>query len=277
VQRPVRTIVLNAIELDIRSAELRRDGAGGLTAQIACDAETERATLTFDEEIPAGPAELHLAFGGILNDKLRGFYRSTYRNDQGQERALATTQFESTDARRAFPCWDGPALKAVFASTLVTDPALVAVSNTAVREERADNGRKVVRFAETEGFEYDRHRPGAWRYRDYVVRCFAEDKPYDRFVEEQLAGDEVGANDPDCQIAAGFPISQPAISKHVKILEQSGLLDREVVGRVHRCMLDPKAMRAATTWLERQQRYWAAALDKLSAYLENSNNGDAGR
>jgi Protein of unknown function (DUF1553)/Protein of unknown function (DUF1549) len=51
----------------------------------------------------------------------------------------------------------------------------------------------VVRFAETEGFEYDRYRPGAWRYRDYVIRAFDGDKPYDRFVMEQLAGDELNA------------------------------------------------------------------------------------
>ena len=49
----------------------------------------------------------------------------------------------------------------------------------------------VVRFAETEGFEYDHHRPGAWRYRDYVIRSLNADKPYDRFVREQLAGDEI--------------------------------------------------------------------------------------
>lgn len=70
------------------------------------------------------------------------------------------------------------------------------------------------------------------------------------------------------EIAAGFNISQPAISKHVKILEESGLLTREIVGRVHHCKLDPKAIRTANTWLERQERYWNAALDRLGAYLE---------
>ncbi len=61
----------------------------------------------------------------------------------------------------------------------------------------------VVRYAETEGFEYDRLHSGAWRYRDYVIRAFNEDKPYDRFVLEQLAGDELG-DDPELQVAAGF-------------------------------------------------------------------------
>jgi hypothetical protein len=62
----------------------------------------------------------------------------------------------------------------------------------------------VVRFAETEGFEYDRHRPGAWRYRDYVIRSFNDDKPYDRFIREQLAGDEIAPDSPDCEVAVGF-------------------------------------------------------------------------
>ncbi len=62
----------------------------------------------------------------------------------------------------------------------------------------------VVRFAETEGFEYDRHRPGAWRYRDYVIRSFNEDKPYDRFVAEQLAGDEIAPAQADREVAVGF-------------------------------------------------------------------------
>jgi hypothetical protein len=62
----------------------------------------------------------------------------------------------------------------------------------------------VVRFAETEGFEYDRHRPGAWRYRDYVIRSFNEDKPYDQFVREQLAGDEIAPDQPESEVAVGF-------------------------------------------------------------------------
>ncbi len=62
----------------------------------------------------------------------------------------------------------------------------------------------VVRFAETEGFEYDRHRPGAWRYRDYVIRAFNEDKPYDQFVREQLAGDEIAPGQVDMETAVGF-------------------------------------------------------------------------
>src|SRR5689334_6201133 len=62
----------------------------------------------------------------------------------------------------------------------------------------------VVRFSETEGFEYDTHRPEAWRYRDYVIRAFNNDKPYDRFLLEQFAGDEIAPQEDEDLIAAGF-------------------------------------------------------------------------
>jgi hypothetical protein len=79
----------------------------------------------------------------------------------------------------------------------------------------------VVRYAETEGFEYDRYRPGAWRYRDYVIAAFNEDRPFDRFVLEQVAGDELDANDPACLVAAGFhrlgPIRRNAGNKLVAL------------------------------------------------------------
>ncbi|HYI93723.1 MAG TPA: DUF1549 and DUF1553 domain-containing protein [Bryobacteraceae bacterium] len=62
----------------------------------------------------------------------------------------------------------------------------------------------VVRFAESDGYEYDMHRPDAYRYRDYVVQSFNEDKPYDQFVKEQLAGDEIDAKNPTLLVASGF-------------------------------------------------------------------------
>jgi len=73
-------------------------------------------------------------------------------------------------------------------------------------EAWAQHWLDVVRYAESEGFEYDRHRPGAWRFRDYVINSFNEDKPFDRFVMEQVAGDELAANDEDREplVAAGF-------------------------------------------------------------------------
>jgi Protein of unknown function (DUF1553)/Protein of unknown function (DUF1549) len=71
-------------------------------------------------------------------------------------------------------------------------------------ERWAQHWLDVVRFAESDGFEYDRYRPGMWRYRDYVIQSLNDDKPYDRFVQEQLAGDELDSDNRDLQIAAGF-------------------------------------------------------------------------
>src|SRR5437867_10294168 len=62
----------------------------------------------------------------------------------------------------------------------------------------------VVRFAETDGFEYDTHRKDAWRYRDYVIRAFQNDKPYNRFLTEQLAGDEIAPKEDEPMVGAGF-------------------------------------------------------------------------
>ena len=90
-----------------------------------------------------------MTFSGTLNDKLRGFYRSTYKDERGATHSMAATQFEATDARRAFPCWDEPDFKAVFATTLVIDPTLIAVSNTTIASETLAGGKKIVRFADT--------------------------------------------------------------------------------------------------------------------------------
>ena len=99
--------------------------------RIELDVETERLTLRLGSPLDPGACVLHTEFTGLLNDKLHGFYRSTFTDDQGTEQVIATTQFEATDARRAFPCWDEPEHKAVFAITLVVDPGLAAVSNAA--------------------------------------------------------------------------------------------------------------------------------------------------
>ena len=70
------------------------------------------------------------------------------------------------------------------------------------------------------------------------------------------------------EISAEFTISQPAISKHVRVLEDAGLLRREIIGRVHRCTLSPAAIAAASTWLEKQRAYWNASLDRLDTLLQ---------
>jgi hypothetical protein len=78
------------------------------------------------------------------------------------------------------------------------------LGSSAYAERWAQHWLDVVRFAETDGFEYDTHRPDAWRFRDYVVKAFAEDRPYDQFIREQLAGDEIDTSNPELRAAAGF-------------------------------------------------------------------------
>jgi puromycin-sensitive aminopeptidase len=149
VREPVREIVLNAAELTITFAELT-NGNRTLRATPYLDEALERATLTLDEEADPGAWRLTLRFEGILNDKLHGFYRSTFKDQQGQEHVIASTQFESTDARRAFPCWDEPDFKASFAITLVVDEGLMAISNgPVVNQQPAGEGKVAVTFAET--------------------------------------------------------------------------------------------------------------------------------
>jgi len=149
IRETISEILLNATELEITEANLERPGLAPLSASVTLDQATERCNLTLPAPIEAGEYRLRLRFHGKLNDKLRGFYRSSYRDSNGTTKYLAATQFEATDARRAFPCWDEPAFKAVFSITLVIDPALTAVSNSGVSLETRENGKKVVRFADT--------------------------------------------------------------------------------------------------------------------------------
>ena len=150
VVEPTSAVVLNAAELEIDEAAVELPDGRRLAARTELDEKAERATLRLDEALPTGGAVVHVRFRGILNDKLHGFYRSTFTDDQGTEHVLATTQMEATDARRAFPCWDEPDFKAVFAVTLVVDEGLLAVSNAAeVGREPREGGKVAVRFADT--------------------------------------------------------------------------------------------------------------------------------
>ena len=149
VTQATSAIILNAVDLAIASATLEGSSSRRLEATIALDDSMQRCHLTFPQSITPGEWRLHLNFQGKLNDQLRGFYRSTYKDTAGVMHTMAATQFEATDARRAFPCWDEPDFKAVFATTLVIDPGLTAISNTFIASESSEDGRKVVRFADS--------------------------------------------------------------------------------------------------------------------------------
>ncbi len=149
VVRPTDVIVFNSLELAIENAVVEDVAGGRQTASIDLDEPLQRCRLAVAQPLAPGQWRLHIEFRGTLNDKLRGFYRSTYKDRNGSTQTLVATQFEATDARRAFPCWDEPDFKAVFSTTLVIDPALSAVSNSAVLSETQEREKKVVRFADT--------------------------------------------------------------------------------------------------------------------------------
>jgi len=149
IHQSTSEIVLNAIELDIASAQIEGATGPARQASITLDASLQRCHLTFTTPLSPGAWKLTMTFRGTLNDKLRGFYRSTYKDEHGATHSMAATQFEATDARRAFPCWDEPDFKAVFATTLVIDPTLIAVSNSTIASETLAGGKKVMRFADT--------------------------------------------------------------------------------------------------------------------------------
>jgi puromycin-sensitive aminopeptidase len=136
-------VVLNAAELVVAHVAVN-----GHDAAFHLEDTTER--LVIEAALEQGPAAIEITFSGVLNDKLRGWYRSTFRDAEGNEHVIATSQMQSTDCRRAFPCFDEPDFKAVFDITLVVDPHLTAVSNGAeVERVEQANGKVAVRFAET--------------------------------------------------------------------------------------------------------------------------------
>ena len=151
INNPTDTIQMNAADLAIQSARVV-DSVGSNTevADIFLDAEMERLTLSFDSQISPGPHTIVAEFTGVLNDQLHGFYRSTFTDDDGVDHTIATTQFESTHARRAFPCFDEPAFKASYGVTLIVPSEQFAVSNgPIISETDLKNGQREVVFEDT--------------------------------------------------------------------------------------------------------------------------------
>ena len=123
VKEPTKSITLNSAEIEFQSVTVSAAGKEQ-TGTVALDKEKEQATFAFPDELPAGKATLSIHYTGILNNELRGFYLS-----KTARRNYAVTQFEPTDARRAFPSFDEPAMKARFSVTLVIDSSDTAISN----------------------------------------------------------------------------------------------------------------------------------------------------
>ncbi len=123
VKEPVKTITLNSAEITFDSVSVSAAGKEQ-TATVSLDKGKEQATFTFENLLPAGKATLTIKYTGILNGELRGFYLS-----KTARRNYAVTQFEPTDARRAFPSFDEPAMKASFDISLVIDAQDTGISN----------------------------------------------------------------------------------------------------------------------------------------------------
>src|SRR6266849_8552464 len=130
-----KDIMLHAIEIEIDRAMVRAAGKTQ-TAQVTFDQNEQTATLHLERAV-SGPAAIEIRFRGRLNDELRGFYLS-----RTTARRYAVTQFEATDARRAFPCFDEPAMKATFDLSVVIDKGDVAISNGAVVSDKPGPGAK---------------------------------------------------------------------------------------------------------------------------------------
>ena len=144
ILKPTKTLTLHSKELEIITASI-----SGVFAKISYDEKSETATFTFSKIIPKGKTKLTLVFKGILNDKMRGFYKSSYVFN-GKVNHIATTQFEATDARRAFPCFDEPAQKAIFHVSLVVPRGKSTISNTLpVSTSIHESGYEVIKFAPT--------------------------------------------------------------------------------------------------------------------------------
>jgi aminopeptidase N len=145
VKEPANAITLNALEIAFQSVVVSARGKQQ-TAEVALDPDKQQATFRFPEALPVGRAKLTIHYTGILNNELRGFYLS-----RTARRKYAVTQFESTDARRAYPSFDEPALKATFEVSLVADIGDTAISNSPIASDTPGpgEGKHTLTFATT--------------------------------------------------------------------------------------------------------------------------------
>ncbi|XP_033913906.1 puromycin-sensitive aminopeptidase-like [Acipenser ruthenus] len=153
VTHTTNQIVMNCADIDIITASFVPEGGEEINATgFNYQNEDEKVTLSFPSALQKGSGTLKIDFVGELNDKMKGFYRSKYAIPSGEIRYAAVTQFEATDARRAFPCWDEPAIKATFDITLIVPKDRTALSNMNVIDRKPcpdDENLSEVKFART--------------------------------------------------------------------------------------------------------------------------------
>src|SRR5215469_12087671 len=143
--KPASEITLNAADIDFHDVTITSAG-DTQKATVVPEKDKEMVVLSVRNPLAAGPATVHITYTGTLNNEMRGFYLG--KDDQG--RKYAATQFEATDARRAFPSFDEPDYKACFDITVVADKGSTAISNQKVVSDSAGPGNKhTVKFATT--------------------------------------------------------------------------------------------------------------------------------
>ena len=147
----VDEVVLNVDGLTINSVALRwKPSDTGTSCDYELDTELERLMLRPSSPLEPGRVVIDIDFDGEFNDQLVGPYLSRFTDDEGNQRKLATTQFEATYARKCFPCWDEPSFKATFALELTIDSDHNAVANSAeVSRTEVDGGRLKIEFDTT--------------------------------------------------------------------------------------------------------------------------------
>ena len=147
---PTNQITMNAIELDLINSSISTDSGLLSSNNFEYNEEKEQVTISFENTINESNAVLSVEFTGVLNDRLHGFYRSSYEDENGNQKIMACTQFEPTDARRAFPCWDEPEIKSTFEIMLSVPKEMEAISNMPInKEEVSENNYKKVYFDKT--------------------------------------------------------------------------------------------------------------------------------
>ena len=143
----VSEVTLNILEIAIWSCRFLQ-GDGFVNCPFTVDPAGEEVRVILPQPM-SGKIRLKIDYQGSINDKMAGFYRSKYTY-QGETKFIAVTQFEESDARRAFPCMDHPAQKATFDIKIDIDRKLTAISNGAIaKEDRLDNGKKRITFEQT--------------------------------------------------------------------------------------------------------------------------------
>lgn len=150
------TISLHTLEVEMQEVTLSVQSTQAEETilrepQTSYDEDKQTTTFGFGHVLTKGSkAVLEIKYVGELNDKMAGFYRSYYPKPDGSRGIIATSQMEATDARRAFPCFDEPGLKAEFTVTLIADQKLTCLSNMDVAEEKTmTSGKKTVSFNKT--------------------------------------------------------------------------------------------------------------------------------